>query len=192
MENRDTKDMDGDWRAKPVDHLIGRLIRDHQDFRAHDLPRIESLLELLKSELGLAPSPAVSALSDFRTFKQEFTWHMEEEESYLYPKILRTEACLHDPGLYPEIFKGSITAFSPSHIHFPEELFRDMLDSLSRKVHGLPIDPVAAAPMKDILSVLAGFAAKLTEHTYLESGILFPWTAESERILRDRAAKEMS
>lgn len=192
MENRTLDGAAGEWRSKPMSVLIERLIGDHRTFREHDLPGIERRLELLKSELGLAPAPAVEALADFRAFKQGFAWHMDEEESFLFPKILRTEACLHDPGLYPEVFKGSIAVFSSSHIHLPEETFRDMLNSLSRKVRALPIDPAKAAPMQEILSTLTAFGSTLTAHTYLESEILFPWAAETEDVLRNRAAKKMS
>lgn len=117
---------------------------------------------------------------------------MDEEESFLFSKILRTEACLHDPDLYPEVFKGSIAAFPPSHIHLPEETYREMLNSLSRKVIALPIDHIKAAPMREILATLPAFGSALTAHTKLESEILFPRAAETEDVLRNRAANRMS
>jgi iron-sulfur cluster repair protein YtfE (RIC family) len=180
-----------EWRSKSLNLLVDRLVEDHHSFRVQYLPQIESRLERLKAKLGPAPAPAVEALSDFRNFRREFAWHMDEEESFLYPKILRTEACLHDPDRYPEIFVGSITAFSSAHIQLPEEAFQVMFTSLSQKMRALPIDPLHADAMKEILPLLADFGHELASHTYLESMILFPWTAESEAVLRERAAKRM-
>ncbi len=180
-----------DWRSKPLNGLTEHLTANHKAFREHDLDHIDRLLSLLQLELGLVPAPAMQAHSDFRTFRREFTWHMEEEESFLFPKILRTEACLHDPELYPETFKGSVGIFSDAQIHLPEETFRDLLATLTQKVRALPFDPVRSGTMKEILVLLEAFGARLKAHTYLESEILFPWTAEMEAVLRKRAAKEM-
>ncbi|MDB5104911.1 MAG: hemerythrin [Fibrobacteres bacterium] len=190
-ETESRADGHADWRSKPLTLLIDYLVANHKAYREHVLTNMERLLGLLQLEMGLAPAPAVEALADFRNFRQEFTWHMDEEESFIFPKILRTERCLHDPDLYPEIFQGSVGIMSPAHIHLPEEAFREMLDALTRKVHALPLQQTHLSHIQGILDGLNAFAARLRAHTYLESEILFPWASEMEAELRKRAARGM-
>jgi iron-sulfur cluster repair protein YtfE (RIC family) len=174
------------WNEKPLYRLVDHLTWNHEAFRDRDLPRMESLLTRLKLELGIAT--ALDALREFRSFSQEFIWHMEEEESFLFPKMLRTEACVHHPEMYPEIFAGSLTAFPPKMQHFPEEAFLTLIASLQFKVRALPLDPSVSGPMREILYALDGFASKLKAHTYLETAILFPKALALEATLGKRPA----
>lgn len=178
-----------DWLEKPLYRLIDQLTLNHKDFREKDLPRIEHHLSMVKLELGLAVALAEKAHADFLSFRQEFTWHMDEEEAFLFPKILRTEACLRHPELYPEVYKGSVRMFPPEQMRMPEEAFREMLGELVAKIQALPVNPLHAAHMQSLLADLLAYGAKLKAHTYLESEILFRRAYGMEEALLKRAAK---
>ncbi|MDB5047091.1 MAG: hypothetical protein JWO30_162 [Fibrobacteres bacterium] len=180
------------WLSKPLYHLVDHLSAAHESFREHDLPCIEQLLVYLKLELGHAPGPAVAALADFQTFRREFVWHLEEEESFLFPKILRTEACLRHPELYPDVFKGSVEMFPPALMRLPDQELQDMLTTLTQNVWKIPLGRIHAKHLQEILSSLLSYGSKLKAHTYLESEILFKRAIGMEGELRQRAAHRLS
>ncbi len=178
-----------DWLAKPLYLLIDHLTANHTGFRESDLPKIERLLDILKLEMGMASAPVEEAHAHFRSFRQEFTWHMDEEETFLFPKIMRTEACLRYPELYPEVFKGSVSMFPPAQIRLPEEAFHEMLGALMQKVRAVPMSHVHTDPMHELLGELVSYGSKLKAHTYLETDILFRRAAKMEEVLLKRSSR---
>jgi iron-sulfur cluster repair protein YtfE (RIC family) len=180
---------DEEWLAGPVQRLIDHLTETHREFRERDLPSIERGMECLLAEPGLASEALRSALPDFRTFRRDFHYHMEEEEAFLFPKILRTEASLRHPEAYPEVFKGSVSAFTEEMAHFPEEEFTALMEALERSLRAsAQTVPPPGPAWEALLAEMSGCAAKLKAHARLESGILFRKAAEMERELRKRNA----
>jgi len=177
------------WLSAPLYRIIDHLTENHEAFREHDFPRIEHVLGVLRWELGLESAPAEAALSDFHWFRQELQIHMEEEEEFLFPKMLRTEACLHHPDLYPEVFKGSVAIYPQVQMHFPEEAFLEMLTSLTLKVRILPYAHTHGRHLEEILSEILSLGTRLKAHTSLEAEILFRRAAAMEAELWKRSAK---
>ena len=118
-----------DWKGLPLYFLVDHLTANHREFRRRDLPNIHRMLEALRLEIPSAQATLSELISELTSFRQEFSWHMEEEEEFLYPKILRTEASMRHPDLYPEIFKGSVTMFTKVQIHAPEDSFHALVAS---------------------------------------------------------------
>ncbi|HKP97849.1 MAG TPA: hypothetical protein VJ385_19080 [Fibrobacteria bacterium] len=178
-----------DWGAAPVHQLVDFLTANHRDFRNRDLPRIARLFELIRLEFPAAPAAIDGLASEFARFRQELAWHMDEEEEFLFPKILRTEAGLHHPELYPEIFKGSVSMFPRILWHAPEDAFRDILAHLNsefkRLINGLHQLPV----VREILSVLNEFEGRLKTHAYLETEVLASRAEAMEAESARRCAK---
>lgn len=176
------------WNMRPLYRLIDRLTEDHADFRSKDLPRIDHLLGIMKMEMGLASAPAEEALADFQAFRQELVWHMDEEETYLFPKILRTEACLYHPELYPETYKSTASVTPLSQPHISEEELLDMLSVLTQKMYLSPLLKSYLPRFKEIFAELAAFSGKLNDHADLDSEILHQRMMEMDRELVKRAA----
>ncbi len=179
-----------DWANLPAYFLVDNLVDNHREFRETDLPRLSAIVDSVCAQFAPDHGPAKSLRIDFDSFRQEFLWHMQEEEEFLFPKILRTEACLRYPKLYPEIFKGSVNMYTSSHMHLPEEAFKEMVGSLKQKIHQLYDGQDETQAGNDIISKLDSFDAHLTVHTYLESEILFPGAAKLEQKLARRASAE--
>lgn len=179
----------GGWTAKPLYCLADHLTANHREFRAKDLPQMQRLFELIRLEFPNESGTIDAFLAEYRSFRQELSWHMNEEEEFLFPKILRTEASLRHPELYPEIYKGSVNMFPKNQLHVPEEAFRDMLAELTAKFKELVTDLHQLPVVREILSVLQTFAMKLKAHTYLEAEVLFPRAAEMENRLASREIK---
>jgi iron-sulfur cluster repair protein YtfE (RIC family) len=180
------------WLSAPLYRLVDFLTENHAEFRAHDLPRMEHLLGVLRWELGLDSAPAEAAQRDFLLFRREFEMHMEEEENFLFPKILSTEACLRHPELYPEVFKGSLAMYPQAQMHLPEKAFLEMLASLTLKVRILPYAHSHGFHLEKILSEILSFGTRLQTHTGLEAEILFRRASAMEADLRKRSAQSQS
>ena len=112
---------------------------------------------------------------------------MEEEEEFLFPKILRIEASMRHPELYPEVFKGSIAMFSPRQLQGPEQLFRELVADLARKLNDLVSDAVGLVTAREALAALHGHEARLKAHAFLEMELLFPRALAMEASLLQRS-----
>ncbi len=176
----------------PINELVKALVESHQIFRIHDLPQIEAQLNYLKNNIVDGEKKFSSSLEDFKNFKEEFLSHMQEEESFLFPKIERTDLCLKNPDLYPEIFKGSINMFPPSQIRLPEEAFKEMIANLINKINSIAFKEEKAIIFKDILTILQAHSQRLNTHTSVETDILFPRALEMENELRNRQIKSLN
>jgi regulator of cell morphogenesis and NO signaling len=177
-----------DWPRLPLYSLIDFLTAGHRGFRARDLPEIHRLLETLRLDFPAGQASLETLLGEFTAFRQEFSWHMEEEEEFLFPKILRTEASVRHPELYPEVFKGSIGMFSSSQLQEPEHRFHQIVTDLSERLRGLVSDALHLATAKSALSAMQGYEARLKAHVYMECEILFPRALAMEASLLQRNA----
>jgi regulator of cell morphogenesis and NO signaling len=177
-----------DWPRLPLFFLVDYLAAEHRYFRARALPEVHRLLQELRREFPSGHAALESLLGEFLAFRQEFSWHMEEEEEFLFPKILRTEASLRHPDLYPEVFKGSIGMFTPNQLQGPEHRFHEIITGLSERLRGLVSGTLHLAAAKTALAALQGYEARLKAHAYLECEILFPRALEMEASLLRRNA----
>jgi iron-sulfur cluster repair protein YtfE (RIC family) len=177
-----------DWNGLPLYVLIDHLTANHRDYRRRDLPDIHRLLESLRLELPSYQEAVTGLLSELTAFRQEFAWHMEEEEEFLFPKILRTEASLRHPDLYPEIFKGSVSMFTQTQIHNPEETFHGLVADIFLRLRAAVSDARQHPLIKETLGAIRVFESRLRAHTYVEAEILFPRALVMEAQLLQRAA----
>jgi iron-sulfur cluster repair protein YtfE (RIC family) len=170
--------------------LIDFLTANHREFRSRYMPDVSRMLETLKAEFSSDPDPIQAVIFEFNEFRRDFSWHMQEEEEFFFPKILRTEASLHHPDLYPEIFKGSLTIYPKSILRAHEETFSEIIRDLTGKLKGMVFEMHQLPMVKSILTSLQGHDAGLKAHAILETEVLFPLGAEMERKLQLRAREE--
>lgn len=161
-----------DWASLPLFFLIDHLTAEHRLFRSRDLPEIDTLLASLRLEFP-SGSPVLDALlAEFRGFRREFAWHMQEEEEFLFPKILRTEASLRHPDLYAEVYKGSVAMFPSKQWQAPEARFHALLEDFRNRLRTALAGIGRIGAAKPLFSALQGFEARLHDHARLESEVL--------------------
>jgi iron-sulfur cluster repair protein YtfE (RIC family) len=177
-----------DWRELPLYFLVDHLTANHREFRARDLPEVHRLLEDLRMEMPEGQGELTALCDEFKDFRRDFSWHMEEEEEFIYPKILRTEASLRHPDMYPEVFKGSIRMFSQIQLHDPEETFHELVAGLALRLRSIVSDVSQLPVIQKALSAMQAYESRLRAHTYVESEILFRRALEMEEALLRRVA----
>lgn len=179
---------DTDWASKPLYHLIDHLTRGHREFRDRDMPSIAGVLET--NHLPAYPQGYVIKLlvQEFNYFRDEFIKHMDEEEIFLFPKIMRNEACFRHPEMGPEIHKGSVNLYLKLESHKPENEFKRMITSIREKLRNQMMDESVAALAAKVQVALESFEAKLVDHADLETNVLFPMAGRLEQELYESAA----
>lgn len=178
-----------DWTELPLYSLVDHLTAEHRQFRSRELPGIDQLLQALRLKVPSAQAALDALVGDYRAFRQEFDWHMQEEEEFLFPKFLRTEASLRHPDLYPEVFKGSLGMFSGRQWHSPEDRFHMLISDLRGRLRTLVSGVVDASAAREALAALQGYEARLRAHAYLEGEILFPEALQMEAVLLQRTGE---
>lgn len=174
-----------DWRLAPMYLVLDRLLESHRNFRERSFP---NLLAMTTPERGCSAEESAflnNAAREIRDFQADFLPHMEEEETYLFPKVLRTEACLNHSDLMPEIFTGSVAAYPPSLLQSPEERVMEMLSDLRKRVAEAG-GPAVQALAERLGTALEAFETDLHDHARLEMEILIPRAREMEAALTRR------
>lgn len=174
----------GKWSKAPIYDVVDHLVDEHRRFRDRDIPGIEQQL----AECDPEDFPPDFQLEEFRlrfhSFKIDFLLHMNEEEEYLFPKALRTEACLKHPGLAPESFCASVDAYSGSVLRNPELELKQMLKSLTKM---LTLEAGPSTPTLDrIRNRMEDLDDRASRHADLEIEVLLPKSMEMERKLQCR------
>lgn len=184
--------VDTDWAAKPIHWLVDHLTVEHAEFRERDLPAIESLLN--EEKLPAYPDGYIVKLllQEFRHFQADFLRHMAEEEEFLFPKILRNEACFRHPELGPEIHRGSVNLYLKFETHKPEDEFKRMIVSIREKLRLQHLDRPASGIASRAEAGLEAFSARLMAHADLETEILFPRAGRLEQELYEGTAPGLS
>lgn len=181
-----------DWNGKPMYVLVDFLTGNHREFRGRYMPNVGRMLEALKTEFGADPDPIREIISEFNDFRSGFSWHMQEEEEFVFPKILRTEACVRHPDLYPEIFKGSVTMYPKTSLRSHEEAFANMISGLAERLKRMVFEIHQLPMVKDILTALKQHDEGLKAHALLETDELFPRAADMEARLLARAQAQQA
>ena len=84
---------DTPWNERPVSHLADHLTQDHRDFFLVIVPDIEARFrdwETLDPEI-------VERREEFDAFVRALHRETDAEEAFLFPRVLRCDACLRDP-----------------------------------------------------------------------------------------------
>ena len=174
---------DSDWDARPIYHLIDFLTQQHDRFRQVDMPAIIHMLRL--HGIPNFPDKYVFRLveQEFLAFREELLGHIEEEETFLFPKIMRNEACFRFNGLQPEVYKGSVNLYLTTRTRKPEEEFNRTLVDLKDKLRNLRVGEGTADRFNRVMTALDIFDSMLVAHTGMENRYLFPRAGRLEQEL---------
>jgi hypothetical protein len=175
---------DMNWEDLPAFYLVDYLTHGHREFLLNDIPDINYLFDMMlltHSENGDAMR---KLQGDFHAFCQDYHRQMDEEETLVFPRILRCEASLKDSNVHPEFNAGSVQIFvatrSPRLAGRMEATMAEMVQraaDLSTQL-GLP-----SPEGSNLHSLMAHFLHRLRVHTRLETETLFPLGLELERTL---------
>lgn len=181
-------DPGADFERQPLYVLIDFLALDHRRFRQEDLPDLERMLSEAAPEDFGGGSRLGELRASLHSFKIDFLLHMHEEEEYLFPKALRTEASVAHPDLSSEAFRGSIGAYSAVMLHTPEHQVKELVASLVSQAGaaGNRLSP----PVDRFRKLLEDFSARLVRHADLETRILIPRALAMEKLLHKRMMDE--
>ena len=183
---------DTDWSAQPIHWLVDHLTLEHDRFRDVDMPAIKELMT--EERLPAYPDGYVVKLllQEFRHFEADFRKHMAEEEEFLFPKILRNEACYRHRELGPEIHRGSVNLYLKLETHKPEDEFKRMIISIREKLRNQHLERPASEIATKVQLAMDGFAERLLVHSDLETQLLFPRAGRLEQELYESAAPGLS
>lgn len=178
-------DVKSDWRNLPVSHLLDHLVEEHRVFRKEFLPAISRALSEDWSSDPASLEWLQRSAGEWPAFSGALSEHLREEEQVLFPRLLRYEASLRDPGLDPLFNGGSARVFASlrllEHEHRDLALMRGFLDK------ALPAFPgsVSCALERRLRPLLTDFRDRLRAHAALETSVLFPMAADLEKALYD-------
>jgi iron-sulfur cluster repair protein YtfE (RIC family) len=174
---------DTEWSAMPLYLLVDFLTHEHRNMFLGEVSDITHLLDIY----SLADSAEAKDLqviqAAFSNFVKDFETHVEDEESYLFPKILRYEACLRDRRVHPEFHKGSLRNYMASPMAKQDNQFYIAGETIAQQMRALELDYPEAIAGSDLVKLMDSLNDKLHEHNELESKTLFATAIELERSL---------
>jgi iron-sulfur cluster repair protein YtfE (RIC family) len=174
---------DTDWTAMPLYTLVEHLTRNHKEFQLQDLADMAHVFDIHT----LADSDEAEGLRriqrDFQDYAKALHAHLEEEEAYLFPKILRYEACMRDNRVHPEFHKGSIQSYMAIRMTQEGRGLGLALDSLVDQIREHALRHEASFAGRELLQIVVSLRDRLAMHRALEADSLFPTARELEKNL---------
>ncbi len=183
---------ESNWNSQPLYVLIDHLTESHREFRDKQLPAIRSLFGRQTFQPDLDGYLLKLVYQKYCTFEEDLLWHMDEEERFLFPEILRTEACYIHPDLMPDIRVGLARFLAPIQMESPEEKLKHMiaivLDNIRERITLEPNSSLTS----EAYFLVEELKTKLVAHADLESKVLFPRAIRLEKDLLARIARDES
>jgi iron-sulfur cluster repair protein YtfE (RIC family) len=179
-------DRESDWGKRPLYHLIDFLTREHQVFLHEFIPAIRNSFatgDRLPDFLG----PLHPLIVAWPGFSAALIRHISEEETFLFPKIMRYEYCLRHGGMEPDFSEGSVRVFATVQLMRGEQkqvlAIREFLEA-SRFFQ--PSEGIQETSAAGVYRLLQAFHHRLAEHSRMERKILFPLAGALEKQVYDR------
>ena len=174
------------WTSHSISQIIDYLKNEHDEFRTKDLYTLSELFVQCEKEMSIHGEPFKELLTYYHDFKTRFLSHMEEEEDFLFPKILRTDASAHNPELYPEVYKGSVNMYPTTMLHSSDAEFTEMISSLVSKAEKINSDLSSKAKLSHLLLALKDYRDKIHAHAIVEGEVLIPRAKKLEDEIKKR------
>jgi iron-sulfur cluster repair protein YtfE (RIC family) len=178
---------DTDWSAMPLYMLIDYLTHEHRSLLLQEVADISHLLDVHALSDDAEARLLRPFQRDFQAWVRDFQAHIDQEEGYLFPKVLRYEACLRDRNVHPEFHRGSIQSFMATRDAQAGRSLSQTCEAFARRAEAHaaahPSSPTAAALAETALRL----SAKLNAHFGLESKILYVAARELERSLYNKS-----
>jgi iron-sulfur cluster repair protein YtfE (RIC family) len=174
---------DTDWSAMPLYMLIDYLTHDHRGLLLQEIADISHLLDVHTLSDDQEARLLRPFQRDFQAWVREFQAHVDQEEGFLFPRILRYEACLRDRNVHPEFHRGSIQSFMATRDAQAGRDFYQTCYVLARRFEAHASAHPASPAAGELAGTATRLSARLRDHFDLESKILYVAARELERSL---------
>jgi len=172
-----------EWSSFPLYTLIDYLCFNHRQMIVDEVAEVSHILEIHT----LSDSPEAIELREFKkafdTFVREFEAYIVEEENFLFPRILRYEACLRDRNVNPEFHRGSLQSYLATPKSKDKRKFYQEAVTLAYRIRTLEARIPTSLVAKELTELMDSLSEKLTDHLELENKALFTTARDLERHL---------
>ncbi len=170
-----------DWQALSQAELITHIVDKHHAFTRGELVRLEALLAKVSGVHGQNHPELFQIQDQFRKLRGELEPHMLNEESVLFPYIVRMEeAAMANQTLPPPPFR---TVQNPVRVMMAEhDAAGYILGRIREASSDFTVPPGACISYQTLYSALKELEADLHQHIHLENNILFPQAVAMENL----------
>lgn len=178
---------DSKWGQLPACHLIDYLTEDHRTVMYSDLPAIRTALDMAYQGSARDQELLRMLTRSFHAFAELLMPHLQEEESVIFPAILRNEYLLRNPGMELSIQPISDRLSRTSRISEKEAEFDIALKywlETTRSSRTAIGQPEISEPA---FRLMASLGTRLEAHARLEKRELLAMAIRIEQDLRASA-----
>lgn len=175
--------VDTEWSAMPLYVLVDYLTHEHRSLLLEEISDITHLLDIHALADSAEALDLRSIQAGFKKFVHDFEAHIEEEETRLFPKILRYEACLRDRSVHPEFHRGSLQSYMATPKAKEDRKFYQDGAALAYRMRALETKYQGSIAAKELADLMETLRDKLSDHYELESKSLFSIARDLERSL---------
>jgi iron-sulfur cluster repair protein YtfE (RIC family) len=178
---------DTDWSAMPIYMLVDYLTHEHRDLMLQEVSDIAHLFDVHT----LSDSPESTDLRKlqkaFQSWVGEFQAHIDQEEGYLFPKVLRYEACLRDRNVHPEFHHGSIQTYMSTLEAQQGRRFYAECNTLAGRMRAHELAHPGSIAARELAELFERLRDKLNAHYELETHSLNTAARHLERSLYNKS-----
>lgn len=177
---------DTDWKNRPIYEMLDYLTRDHDELLNGLLPEIGRTLSREAAGDSESYLRLHRLVEEWPEFSASLREHIQEEELFLFPKILQYDHCLRRKGCHPDFSGGSVNVFVALRMLGNE---KRQLAGVKRFLNDVLFSRAACDRPGSLESclepLLEELQAKLLNHSGIETNILFPMAKAVEKAMMD-------
>lgn len=178
---------DTDWSAMPLYMLVDYLTHDHRNLLLQEVADISHLLDIHTIAVSEESDALRRIQVAFNDWLREFQGHIDREEGYLFPKVLRYEACLRDRDVHPEFHLGSIHSYmATQEARDGKHFYRDFT-GLAEQARAHAERWPGSTSAQELAELFGRLRDKLDAHHILETDALYTSARALERSLYNKS-----
>lgn len=152
-----------------VPELIGHILFTHHGYMERELPRLAGLLAEAVRESGSDFPELLELQAAFSRFKEDFLFHMRDEERHFFPFYLLLATDAMTPALNGENLERLVHVLAYEDAEVVLEL-----DRLREKTRGYHIPAGAGPCYQRLIGDLKLLESEIRRHARVERRFLFP------------------
>ncbi len=178
---------DTDWSAMPLYMLVDFLTHEHRDLMLQEVSDISHLFDIHTLSDSDESVDLRKLQHAFQSWIKDFQAHIDKEEGYLFPKVLRYEACLKDKNVHPEFHRGSIQDYMATLAAQEGRQFYAECTILAGRMRAHELAHPASIAARELAELFERLRDKLNAHFELETNSLYTVARELERSLYNKS-----
>jgi iron-sulfur cluster repair protein YtfE (RIC family) len=175
-----------DWKNQPVFLLLDYLTREHRRFIGEILPSILSALSRQMTGNADSLRRLRYMAEEWPGFSVGLQEHIQEEEEFLFPKLLRYDYGLRHQNRHPDFTDGSVTVYVALQMLRDEKKQMTFIRRfLNEVLFTHAVADSSFSPEARLEPLLEDLQFRLLGHSSLETNVLFPWAKAAEKASLD-------